>query len=229
MAPQRVYTLDALETRALQSFPHAYKKISETPYTFVSQDLAEVTTPAATDLLQVAYWNFKRNNVPVLASISPDGSSITLLYYKKEEGLVDAGMSYPEGRSNIQACVPPFKYIPPRKWPENISERQEAQKNATEQLALSIEFAFLYTGRIKDITSEAETDLHVMFEQLCGKMPDADYDTEDDMEPEPASTSRPSAKALGKRRAVEVSPVDECAAAYARLSTYFLPSLIAPY
>jgi hypothetical protein len=194
----------------------------------VSQDLAEVTTPAATDLLQVAYWNFKHNNVPVLARISSDGSSVALLYHKKEEGLVDAGMPYPEGRSNIQACVPPFKYIPPRKWPESISKRQEAQKEAMEQLELSIKLAFLHTGRIKKITSEADTDLHVVFEQLCGKMPDADYDAEDGVGLEPSSVSRPSAEALGKRRAVEVSSDDEYAAAYAKLSTYLLPSLITP-
>lgn len=223
--PQRMYTHGDLEAHALQNFPDTYNKISAVSYVFVSQDLAEVVTPASTDLLQVAYWNFKKNNVVVWARISPDGSSFSLEYFKKEEGLTDAGQPYPDGRSNIQAYVAPFIHIPPRKWPENIARREKARLDAREQFALSVKFAFLHTGRIRRITSAPETDLHDVFEQLCAKIPDADDDTEDDMEPESASASRPSAKLLGKRPVVDSSSEDDYTETYSRLSTDILPLL----
>ena len=225
--PQRTYPLGELETRALQVYPGAYRKITNIAYTFVTQNLDEVATPAASDLLQVAYWNFKNNNVIVWAHIFSDGSGYSLHYFKKEEGLTDAGQPYPDGRSNIQGYVSPFKYIAPRKWPESIAKRLKARYDAREQLALSIQFAFLCTGRIKQITSAPDTDVHVVLEQLCNKMPDADDgDTEDDMEPESASASRPSAKVLGKRPIVEFSSEDEYTELYSSLSSYILPLLI---
>jgi hypothetical protein len=226
--PQRVYTHGDLEAHALQNYPDTYSRVSAIPYIFVSQTLAEVVTPAQTDLLQVAYWNFKNNNVVVWARILSNKNSYYLIYFKKEEGLTDAGQPYPDGRSNIQAYVAPFKHIPPRKWPENIARREKARLDAREQFALSVKFAFLHTGRIRRITSAPETDLHDVFEQLCGKIPDADDDTEDDTETDPASASRPSVKVLGKRPVVDLSSEDEYTEPYARLSTYILFAQITP-
>jgi len=231
MAPQKIYTLGDFETRALQNSPAAYKKITDSPYTFVSQDLAEVMTPgAASDLLQVAYWSFKANNIPLYGSISPDQSTVTFLYSKKGEGLTDAGESYSAGgKSNIQAYLTPFKFIAPRNWPKNSVKKEEARTQARRQLILAIKLAFLVTGRIKKITSDETVDLFLTFDQLCNRMLDADDDdTDQDTESDVAFPSGPSAKVLGKRPVVDTSSEDEYTEQYGRLSTCILPFSITP-
>lgn len=223
------YTLGKFETRALQDYPGAFQKISGASYTFVSQDLDEVATPAASDLIHVAYWGCKKNNVPVYGRISCDGNTVTFLHSKKGEGLADAGEAYTGGgKVKIQAFLTPFNLIALRNWPKNSVRKEQARTQARRQLNVAVKLAFLVTGRIRNITSD-HADLLLTFDHLCNRMLDADddntdHDTDHDTESDVAAPSRPSAKILGKRPIIDSSD-DEVTESYARLSTYFLSLL----
>lgn len=209
MAAQRTYTLNDFTSRALLYFPDAYKTVSDAKYEFRTRDLADVTTPAVVDVLHVAYWNHRRHQIPVVASISPDGSSIGLFHYsRKREGLVNAGLPFPERSCIIQGWLAPFEDIPPSEWPRDEKERKQVRLEAREQFMLLAKFAFLKTGRIKNITSEAEIDLHVLFEQLCYKL----LNVKDDVEPRSAkrrAAAIAADAAVAAANAAAVSPEDD--------------------
>jgi hypothetical protein len=207
----RYYALHDFEGHARQqlALKRAYKTFRDVVATckFVSQDLDEIIiTPAASDFLQVGYWNHVRNGMPVWESL------------KEAEEIYTIG-----GHANVQGVLAPFNYTRPARWPKAEHTKIEVHEEATRVAHLAVKLVFLITGRIEEVTSDDDEDTLVLFKQLCDRMPDTAEGTGETKKLEPASASRTSSKVLGKRSANYSSLDDDYTESYSRLSTYILP------
>jgi hypothetical protein len=225
----RYYALHDFEGHARQqlALQRAYKTFRDVVATckFVSQDLDEIIiTPAASDFLQVGYWNHVRNGMPVWARLSSDGRTVTFKHGNDRESLQEAEEIYTiGGHANVQGVLAPFNYTRPARWPKAEHTKIEVHEEATRVAHLAVKLVFLITGRIEEVTSDDDEDTLVLFKQLCDRMPDTAEGTGETKKLEPASASRTSSKVLGKRSANYSSLDDDYTESYSRLSTYILP------
>jgi hypothetical protein len=129
----QAYALHDFEGHARQQFARerAYKTLRNVVATckFVSQDFDEVIiTPAASDFLQVGYWNHVNNGVPVWARLSSDGRTVTFKHGKDKESLKEAGEVYTiGGHANVQGVLAPFSHIRPARWPKAEHTKKQLQ------------------------------------------------------------------------------------------------------
>ena len=176
MAAQNTYLLEELEAYARQNFPQAHKIIVDVDsYKFERSSIKlHYTITPEIELLHVAYWDFKFLKTPYWASIL--GSDNIVQYYRGKKGSIEAtDAPYPNvGKSEVQAYLPPFRLVAPRKWPESGVKRDNARTESRDRLAVLVKFAFLLTGRIHRVTSDDVGDQLSKFGELCAFIEDTE-------------------------------------------------------
>lgn len=169
MASPSTYSLPELEAYAQQNFPQAHKIIADlNSYKFERDSLnSYYTITPEIDFLHVAYWDYKFYGIPAWASLSRIDNSVQY-YYGKKGSIEPTDAPYPSvGKSEIQAHLPPFRLVAPRKWPESGVQRETARTESRERRAILVKFAFLLTGRIHSITSNDVGDQLSKFGEMC--------------------------------------------------------------
>ena len=103
-------------------------------------------------------------------------ASWVVQYYRGKKGSIEAtDAPYPNvGKSEVQAYLPPFRLVAPRKWPESGVKRDNARTESRERLAVLVKFAFLLTGRIHRVTSDDVGDQLSKFGELCAFIEDTE-------------------------------------------------------